>query len=399
MKNKPFLISLTCILLLFTACEDKKHAHSANEQTYTCPMHPQILSPDPGICPICKMDLVPLTDGGNEQEIHLSESQIRYANIKTLPLQSGNVALSKRLNGRILNNPESSGLISARYAGRIERLFVKESGIPVAKAQPLLQIFSEELLSLQQDYLLQIQQSEAFPNEEIYKKLMQAAENKLRLFGLTQAQIGAMKKSRKAAPRLTVIAPSAGTIQTILVTEGQYLSEGMEIMRYEDYSSLWVEADLYPNEMKDISLGTELLLENGQQSPETRVRINYISPQIDPLSRTIKVRGLLKNDGSYQAGMSVQLRLPSKSAQPVPLLPIDAVVRDGQGAHVWIKTGEGIFEPRQVHIADENTETVSITEGLEHDAELVVSGAYLLSSEYILKKGKHPAASGKEHKH
>lgn len=393
MRTKIILgLIILCTGFIFSSCtaEHEKHAEAGK---YTCPMHPQIVNNGPGTCPICKMDLVPVNSAGGKNELSLSESQIQLANIHTMVINRTDFSTSKVLNGRLVVNPEQTEVISSRYAGRIEKLFVKEMGRSVSKGQPIFQIYSEELQTLQQDYLLQLKQVAAFPEEKIYQSMREAAKNKLRLFGYSDTQIRALTTAGKTAPLLTVFSSASGIVTELNVSEGQYLSEGSQILKLENFSQLWLEMDVYPNELGNIRLGTKVQASiNGISDNEHTLTIDFISPQMDPSSQILKVRAPIKNPGNLQAGMQATVFLPLAEISDALSLPLDAVVRDEKGAHVWIKTAKNTYSPRMVRTGEEDAEQIIILSGLENVKEVVVSGAYLLSSEFILKKGTDPMA-------
>lgn len=393
MRTKIILgLIILCSGFIFSACTDghEKHAEAGK---YTCPMHPQIVNNGPGTCPICKMDLVPVNSAGGKNELSLSESQIQLANIHTMMINRTDFSTSKVLNGRLIVNPEQTEVISSRYAGRIEKLFVKEMGRSVSKGQPIFQIYSEELQTLQQDYLLQLKQVAAFPEEKIYQSMREAAKNKLRLFGYSDAQIRALTAAGKTAPLLTVYSSASGIVTELNVSEGQYLTEGSQILKLENFTQLWLEMDVYPNELGSIQLGTKVQASiNGISEKEQTLTIDFISPQMDPSSQILKVRAPIKNPGNLQAGMQATVFLPLAEISDALSLPLDAVVRDEKGAHVWIKTAKNTYSPRMVRTGEEDAERIIILSGLENVKEVVVSGAYLLSSEFILKKGTDPMA-------
>jgi Cu(I)/Ag(I) efflux system membrane fusion protein len=391
MRTKIILgLMVLCSGLIFSACtgEHEKHAEAGK---YTCPMHPQIIKDGPGTCPICKMDLVPVNSAGGKNELSLSESQIQLANIHTMMINRTDFSTSKVLNGRLVVNPEQTEVISSRYAGRIEKLFVKEMGRSVSKGQPIFQIYSEELQTLQQDYLLQLKQVAAFPEEKIYQSMREAAKNKLRLFGYSDTQIRALNTAGKTTPMLTVYSSASGIVTELNVSEGQYLSEGSPVLKLENFTQLWLEMDVYPNELGSIQLGTKVQASiNGVSQKEQTLTIDFISPQMDPSSQILKLRASIKNPGNLQPGMQATVFLPLAEISDALSLPLDAVVRDEKGAHVWIKTAKNTFSPRMVRTGEEDAERIIILSGLENVKEVVVSGAYLLSSEFILKKGTDP---------
>jgi Cu(I)/Ag(I) efflux system membrane fusion protein len=375
---------------IFSACTDGHQDH-AETVKFTCAMHPQIVKNGPGACPICKMDLVPLNAVGSKNELSLSDSQIQLANIQTMVINRTAFSTSKILNGRLVVNPDLTEVISSRYAGRIEKLFVKETGRSVKKGQPIFQIYSEELQTLQQDFLLQVKQVAAFPDEKIYRSMKEAARNKLRLFGFSDGQIKALSTALKASPLLTVYSSGSGIVTELSVSEGQYIAEGSSVLKLENFSQLWLEMDVYPNELESIRIGTKVQASiNGISEKEQTLTIDFISPQIDPSSQILKVRAQIYNPGNLHAGMQATVFLPLAKIADAMSLPLNAVIRDENGTHVWIKTAKNTYSPRKVQTGAEDTDRVIIVSGLENVNEVVVSGAYLLSSEFILKRGKSP---------
>ena len=380
---------ILAVWALASACTDsKKNIVAGNTENYTCPMHPQIVQHEPGTCPICAMDLVPAGRGGAKNQLSLNDEQLLLANVKTMKLERGQFGAGKVLNARLVANPEATEVISSHYQGRIERLFVKEAGIKIRKGQPIFQIYSESLQTLQLDYLLQVKQAAAFPDEKIYKDLKEAARNKLKLFGLGDAQIQALLKNGKTSPVVTVYSPASGVVSGLQASEGQYLNEGSVMMQIDDYSSLWVEADVYPQELGSLSAGaTVKVVVQGLTEPLFS-QINFIGPEFDASSQIINIRASLTNEqGLLQPGMHAQLFLPLKQESRTIKLPLDAVLRDGHGAHVWIKTGNNKFAPRMVQTGAEDDTEIVISSGLTEGEEVVVSGAYLLYSEFVLKHG------------
>lgn len=396
-KNSVFYMLIVASVAISTialqACNNEKPKKRASLQKYTCSMHPQIVRDGPGLCPICGMDLVPVNAAVENKGFMLSESQIQLANIKTLKVGPSNFNTSKVLNARLISNPDLTEVISSRYSGRIEKLFVKESGRSVSKGQALFQIYSEELQIIQQDYLLQLRQGAAFPKEQIYQTLRESAKNKLKLFGYSNPQIAVLAKSNKVSPLVTVYAKISGVVNEVSVSEGQYVAEGTPIIRLESFSQLWVEADVYPGEVSQIRPGTMIKVSvNGIGDEEQTATINFISPQIDPASQLLKVRATIRNKGNLQPGMQATVLLAVAQIRQAVSLPIDAVIRDENGAHVWVMIGKNTFEPRMVVTGEEDANQIIILSGLENTGEVVISGAYLLSSEFILKKGINPMA-------
>lgn len=399
-----YIIAMALVFLLSAACKQAKKgdqesqsAEAVKPQTYTCPMHPQVVQQQPGTCPICGMDLVPFDKNNTEVALTLGKEQILLANITTQLVDDAAFSTGKELNGRLVTNPESSAAVAARVAGRIENLYVKETGVMVQKGQPLYRIYSEQLLSLQQEYLLANAQVTNFPDDRRFKQIEQAARQKLLLYGQSEAKLQQLLQQQHTDAYITYPAPVSGVVAALQITEGQYVSEGTSIMQLENYGSLWVEADVYPGEtaVKDGQKVTVKVA--GWENDPQQVTIRFVNPVMQDGTQLVQVRGeILNKDKRWQPGLQATLWVPSAGlpvGKTVLSLPVDAVIHDGNGTHIWVETEEGKFEPRRVTTGEENASSVAITSGIDQGDKVVVTGAYLLYSEYVLKRGKHPVAT------
>ena len=400
MKRKKFLNVLLigfAAPLFFAACADKQQQQAAVQkvQTYTCPMHPQIIQDKPGTCPICGMDLVPFEKNNADPSLTLGESQKALANITTVIVGAGALSNYKQLNGRLAINPDQTVFVSSRVTGRVEQLYVKQTGVQVSKGQPLYRIYSEQLSALQQEYLVAVAQAAAFPEDKRFQQIVQAATQKLLLYDQTEAQLRQLAANKKTDPMVTYYAKVSGVVAELNITEGQYVGEGSSIMRLENYGTLWVEADVYPAERKLIRQGqrVDVVIPGWEHQPQS-MTINFVSPAFETGGQTTQIRGSIANpNNQWQPGLQANILLPAVSKSNVLTLPVDAVIREEQGTHVWIELDSGRYEPRMVKVGTEDFDRVEITEGLEEGDKVVVTGAYLLYSEFILKKGKNPMAS------
>jgi Cu(I)/Ag(I) efflux system membrane fusion protein len=389
--------------LFLAACKETGKNQEANtkEQTYTCPMHPQIVQNKPGTCPVCGMDLVPFDKNNKDVALTLGESQIALANITTLTIGTSALTNFKQLNGRLVTDPEKTAVISSRVPGRLEVLYVKETGVKVNKGQPLYKIYSEQLAVLQQEYLLAVAQVKQFPEDARFRQIEQAARQKLTLYDQSAAQIDQLLQLQKVNPYVTYSATVSGIVSELSVSEGQYVTEGGAVMRLEGYNQLWVEADVYPAEASAIQVGqsVKVVIAGWENEPQQMV-IQFINPILQSGSQLMQIRGTVANpDNRWQPGLQANILLPVKAAGNVLSLPVDAVIRDGKGAHVWLETAPGKFEPRKVTLGMENFDAVEIAGGLKEGDKVVITGAYLLYSEYILKKGADPMLGMAGHQH
>jgi Cu(I)/Ag(I) efflux system membrane fusion protein len=403
MERKEFIKSLTIGMLtpalFLAACSDDKNAKHSNvkAQTFTCPMHPQVVQDKMGTCPVCGMDLVPFEKNAAEGALHLDDRQRALANIATMAIGKNGFNTYKQLNGRLVVNPEKTAYISSRVSGRLDRLYVRQTGEKITKGQPLYQIYSEQLASLQQEHLLALAQASQFPGDKTFAQILKSSRQKLSLYGQSEGQIKALQNSKKANPNITFTAPENGTVAELSVTEGQYVAEGSPLMRLEGYQSLWVEADIYPSEVGSIKEGKQVkVVIPGWEDQPQLVTLKFMNPALQANAQLIQLRGAMPNpNNQWQPGLQANVFVPTESKGEVMSLPVDAVIHDGKGAHVWIESEKGKFKPQIVKTGRESFDMVEIKEGLKTGDQVVISGAYLLYSEYILKKGKNPMSSAK----
>jgi Cu(I)/Ag(I) efflux system membrane fusion protein len=384
--NSVFIIAT---VLALAACGKKEDQATKTRTQYTCSMHPQIVRDQPGKCPICGMELVPMNSSGSaEGSIMLSDSQIRLGNITTTLSHYENFASTTMLNGRLVVSEEQTEVIGSRTKGRIERLYFKESGLRIEKGKALYEIYSEELLTLQQEYLLALREFEEPGKENRYGGFLKAAEKKLLLFGMTTGQVQQLAKRKTSEPTILFLSPVSGVITRIEATEGQYVEEGAPLYRIDKLDRLWVEAEIYTNEGHLAKSGDSVkVVVNGFENSPVDGRISFLSPEYRNGSQILILRAVVDNSHhQFLPGLQATVLLVNTRKRAIAL-PVDAVIRSEKGSHVWIRTEEGAFKPRMVETGLENPDKVEILHGLEEKEKVVITGAYALYGELVLKKG------------
>ncbi|MDP3666123.1 MAG: efflux RND transporter periplasmic adaptor subunit, partial [Sediminibacterium sp.] len=285
--------------------------------------------------------------------------------------------------------------VSARIEGRIEKLYFKELGDYVKKDAPLFDIYSEELNNAKQEYLLSLDRKKSFETETVidFSRLIQSAKNKLLLWGMTESQVQELARNKNASTRTTYYSAASGYITNLDVKEGDYVMVGNVIIKLVDLSSLWAEAQVYTSQMAEIdrnSIATVQLPDF--DGKEIKGRIEFVNPEINPDTRINLIRVTIPNfNNLLKPGMSAYVLLKSPLRKTLTL-PANAVIRDGKGATVWIRTANKTFKSIMVQTGLESDDRIEIVSGLHAGDVVVISGAYLLQSEYIFKKGVNPMA-------
>ncbi len=395
------IIFITAIFLFLASCQSKKEIAKEPDVYYTCSMDPQVKEYKPGKCPICKMDLTPVKkiNGERKDEIQLSAQQIQLGNIQTDTIGSGSIGDQLVLTATLNFDQSKSSSVSSRVMGRIEKLYYKNLGDYVKKGSPLIELYSEELNNAKQEYLLALERQKAFAEETAidFNQLLQGAKNKLLLWGMTEGQLQELAKNKKSSPTTTFYSTASGYITALDIIEGDYISEGGTIVKLADLSSLWAEAQVYTSQLSRIdrnSVATVRLPDFDNK--EIRGKIEFINPEINADTRINLIRISIPNTGNQlKPGMPAYVMLKSPKREGLSL-PVNAVIRDGNGATVWIQTSGNSFKSIMVQTGLENDEMIEIKSGLKTGDIVVISGAYLLHSEYIFKKGSDPMA-GHQH--
>jgi Cu(I)/Ag(I) efflux system membrane fusion protein len=391
---KYFLV-IIAVSLFFLACESKKASARADPDVYyTCSMDPQVKEDKPGKCPICKMDLTPAkkTNGTVMDEIELSDQQVQLGNIHMDTIRSGAIGDQVVLTATLNFDQLKENAVSSRVMGRIEKLYFKNIGEYVSKGARLFDLYSEELNNAKQEYLLAIEKLNTLDNSVIdFSQLVQSAKNKLVLWGMSESQIQELAKNRKATSLTPFYSNASGYITAMDVKEGDYVMEGGTVVRLADLSTLWAEAQVYSSQLSFIDKGGQAIVKfPDMQGKEVKGKIEFINPEINPGTRINLVRVTIPNPGNQlKPGMPAYVVIKNRERNSLSL-PTDAVIRDNRGASVWLQIKGNKFKYKMVEIGLESNDRVEIKSGLKDGDVVVISGAYLLNSEYIFKIGSNP---------
>ena len=385
------------ILLGLAACKPKPQQQVIAKQQakayYTCSMHPQVHEEHPGNCPVCGMKLIKVELTGNDamssNKITLTAAQIQLGGIQTDTVREENTGVQKTLTGTVTADENKTGELSARVAGRIQKLFVRTIGEKISIGQPVFTIYSEDLQEAENEYLLAKQQQKALNNPDVdYRQLINSAESKLQLWGLTTEQIKRLSVSGKAQATATVLSKVSGTVSDIAIHEGDYVAEGTTILKTQALNSLWVEAQLYSGEAAHYHVNDKVSVTfpdlNGQM---INGEIEFINPELSDQSKVDLIRVSIPNpQGLVRPGMLAYISVGSEGGRTLAV-PTSAILTDGKGSLVWAKNADGSFSPKMIRVSAGNQSYLPVISGLKQGEVVVTNGAYLLNSEAIFKNG------------
>jgi Cu(I)/Ag(I) efflux system membrane fusion protein len=383
------------------------------QQWWTCAMHPQIRQPKPGKCPICFMDLIPVTTGEKElgvRQIVFSEDALKLMEIETTPVERKFVEAEVRMVGKVEYDESRVKEIAAWVPGRIDRLYVDFTGTLVRKGDHMVYLYSPQLLSAQAELLQAakaVKESGGGATELIRQSsiaTLEAAREKLRLLGLLKEQIEEIEKTGKTTDHLTIYAPLGGIVIAKYANAGDYVETGAKIYTIADLSQVWVKLDAYESDMMWIRYGQKVEFTTEAYPGEVfNGTISFIEPVLDPMTRTVKVRVNVANpDGRLKPEMFVRAIVLSKVAGA-------GMVMDEDMAGKWIcpmhpsvvKTGPGTCDICGMDLV--TTESLGYVSAKEpNEAPLVIpASAPLITGKravvYVRLEGKDkPTFEGRE---
>lgn len=398
-KREAIIIGITLVIGLFFGFvffggseenhDGNNHEETANaeETVYTCSMHPQIKQNEPGLCPICAMDLVPITtlhaEGNNidPNEIQMTESAIKLADIQTTIVKRGVPEKSVHLLGKVKADERNIAELTARFGGRIEKLFVNYTGQNVKKGQKLGTIYSPDLITAQKELLEAIKYKESNPS--FYK----ASRSKLKLWDLTEAQIDVFENNGEPILYFDILSPISGTVTKRHVATGDYVKEGSALFEVIDLSRVWVMFDAYESDLPWIKSGdkidfTLLSLPGKNYSG----KISYIDPFIDAITRIAQVRVEIANkDKDFKLEMFANGILESNIAKNSNelLIPKSTILWTGKRAVVYVKVPDReipAFLYREIVLGPEAGNFYVVVDGLSEGEIIATNGVFKIDA-------------------
>ncbi|MFN8586200.1 MAG: efflux RND transporter periplasmic adaptor subunit [Candidatus Eisenbacteria bacterium] len=369
---------------------------AAAAELYTCPMHPDVKQDHPGDCPICGMALVKAERGAAEAAsavegrtaVELDERTLELTGIRTEPATRGVLERTVRTVGEVKADESRLRHVHSKVSGVVEHLHVNFNGQAVRRGQPLLALYSPELVATEEEFVRALDAART-GGSDASRELVAAARRRLELFDVPAGAIAELERTRHVQRTITLDAPVGGFVSSKDVYEGMRIEAGLTLLTVTDLARVWVEARVYENEAPFVRVGQSARLSFADAPQLTRTaRVTYVDPFLDTQTRTLKVRFELDNPAqALRPGMyaDVDLAIGGAASGPGVLVPDGAILDTGTRQIVYVKTGERRFEPRVVRVGGRSGDRALVLEGLKEGEEVVTQANFLLDSESRLR--------------
>lgn len=335
-----------------------QHSHDSDD-VYWCPMHPEIKRKNANdVCPICNMALVLLEGGGADSkpgELTLTVRQVQQAGVVSEAVLRRKLYRETDTTGRIAYDERLLTMITSWVRGksRIEKLHVNYKGIHVHKGDLLAELYSPDLIVAQDEYLIAMQSQADVRGFNLRQSLMDASRQKLLDQGMTPDQITQLEQAKKVSRTIPIYATAHGTVHMRHVQEGQYVMEGEKLFELVDLSRMWVFADIFEDEVPQVSLGTKVSITTASRPDEAfEGTVSFVDHMVKPGTRTVPIRVIVDNSHhKLKAGMYVRVQF-RRDWPGVLAVPENAVMWTGQRAVAIVRQSEGSFQPRELRLGD-----------------------------------------------
>ena len=388
---------------------------------YTCTMHPSVHLHDPkGKCPICGMNLVPVAKNGSLPPDETTSGQDQHGAASshefTVPVERQQqigvtyaavtretLSREVRVVGIVTPDKARHWEFVARVDGYVQTLHVTSPGELVEKDQPLLTLYSPDLLTAERELVELLKMRDDARSAEARRtarQLIDSAKRRLAQWNVTPAQITDLERTRRPSEFLTLLSPFRGIVEAVPVDQGRNVRTGDHLVDVADLSSVWVWADVYENELSSFRVGQKVKLTTaaypGQEFTGT---ISLVNPFLDPAQRTGKVRIDIPNpDFRLRPAMYVSAVLTAGGSREALTIPVGAVMPTGTRSIVFVDKTEGRLEPRAVSLGEKYGDRYEVNAGLSEGERLVASANFLIDAEAkvqgALKSFEEPAATG-----
>ena len=407
----PVLIA-TFLVAILPACGDKvtskgdenalSHAQKHLDESYVCPMHPQIIRGKPGNCPICGMNLVknkaPLRLKSVKQiksqlkqtypTVNLTPTIVQKLGVRTTGVKKQSLTKRIKTVGYVTYNENRLKTISVGTAGWIENLSVRRVGLPVKKGQLILELYSPEFLRVQKDFI-NAQKKDKSDISHKYAQRQESVEPRdhLRYMHVPDSMMNDIARRGKPKHRLPIYAPMHGTVVQHYINKHQYMQESQPMMVIADLTTVWVEANVYEHQLEWLQRGLTAEIEvKALPGKRFSAQITYIYPELDTRTRTLKIRLLVPNpEQLLKPNMFAEVHIKANPTKKVFTLPREALIITGERESVVLDLGDGRYQPIDVVTGMCSEGLVEILSGIKRGDSVVVSGQFLIDSEANLQ--------------
>ena len=368
---------------------------SDGHQYYTCGMHPWVVLPHPGNCPICGMKLVPLDPAKFSGEVTIDPVVSQNIGVRVEKVEEGSTSGSIRTVGTVTYDETLLADVNLKVSGWIEHLNVDYLGAPVKRGQVLFSVYSPELYAAQGEYLLAYKASQRAKSgtspaaSGLASQLLDPARTKLGLYDVGPAALRALEARGKPLKTISISSPQNGVVIEKQAFEGMRVTPGTTAYRIADLSRVWVMATIYEYQSRQIELGQQATMTLTYLPGEKfEGKVVYIYPFLEEQTRQLKVRLEFENpDQKLKPGMYATVVFAGTKTESRALVSRSAVIDTGERQVAFVAKGEGRFEPRTVHMGAETDDgKVEILDGLRPGEQVVVSGQFLIDSEARMRE-------------
>lgn len=373
---------------LFGGTTKNETTHNHNEeatknQMWTCSMHPQIMQPEAGDCPICGMDLIPAeasVEGLKANQFKLTKNAMALANIQTVKIGSNSSVGSRMINlsGEIVVNADETATQPAHFDGRIDKLYITSIGQKVKKGDLIAEIYSPDLVVAQQELIATYKTKNESP------ELYESVRRKFKFWKIKDNQLSEIEKTGKVKMRFSIYSHVNGIVTDISVNTGAHIMDGHPIFKVSNLNTVWVEFDVYEKQLSFVKKGLSIYVSTNQ-NPNIKIeaKVTFVDPILNTDTRTVVVRARLNNDkNSLKPGMFVRGEMMSKNtSQSAVFVPKTAVLWTGKRSLVYVKIpNESVFEMRSVELGKAAGKFYEVFSGLDIGEEIVVNGTFTVDA-------------------
>lgn len=450
MKKKIIIIAIVAVVILVPVfflfiVGGSSEVASGEKQLYTCGMHPEIISDEPGLCPICEMQLTPIKSSNQKisgegkilywrapmdpNEIYDAPGKSKMGmdlvpvyeddasgsgivtidaevqqnmNIKTAKVEVKQLSSKVITNGVLATNETSEYIVTTRINGWVEKLYVNYTGQQVSKGSKLMDIYSPELVSAQQELLTSlsyqnsVNKSSLESIRESGNELVKNAMRKLELLEVPETEVKRLIDTKEVKTHITLYSQKSGTVLEKNIVEGQKVMGGIPLLKIANLSTLWLMADIYEYELAKVKLGSKASITfNFLPGKIYDGKISFIYPTLDPKSRTVKIRIELINHGELKPSMFANITIEGEDLGKKPVIPENAVIRSGVKDVVILSLGNGKFKPQEIQLGGYADGYYQVLNGLREGNTIVTSAQFLIDSESNLKAAISQFQTGK----